>query len=77
VQTAGSDELTRAGVSLGAATHVLVGRFHPAVTLKARLVVRGRTFEVTGVQSPDELQIETIAACTELIGAPLPTEVRA
>jgi head-tail adaptor len=74
VRPSGADEATRAGTSVGTATHVLTGLYHDGITLKSRLVVNGRVFEVSGLVSPEDLRIETVAYCTELIGAPLPTE---
>jgi len=74
VRPASQQELARLGTSIGSATHLVTGRFHDGVTLAARLVLRGRTFEVTSVLVPDELDIETVAVCAELVGTPPPTE---
>jgi len=74
VRPTGADESARAGTSVATGSHVLTGGYHDGVTRACRLVVNGRVFEVSGVVQPDELPIETVAYCTELVGATPPTE---
>ena len=69
IRPASTRELERltAGTTVTSATHLVTGRYHPAVTAEATLTFRGRTFKVSGVVTPDELQVETIALCVELV----------
>lgn len=69
IQPATQRELERVGTgtTITGATHLVTGRYHPDVTMTSQLKFRGRTFQVTGVVSPDELQVETIAVCAEVV----------
>lgn len=60
-------ERVAAGTLISLASHIVTGRYHPAVTTKTQLVLRGRTLEVTGVVTTAELNVETIAVCVEVV----------
>ena len=77
VRPTGADEAARSGTSIATGSHVVTGGYHDGVSPACRLVVKGRVFEVAGVVTPDELPIETVAYCTELVGTLPPTEARA
>jgi head-tail adaptor len=62
------------GTVISNASHVITFPFHPDVTVATRMVYRGRVFQVTGVSTPDEEQVETICLAVELIGADLLTD---
>jgi hypothetical protein len=47
------------------ATYVLTGPYHPGITTQTTIQFRARTFYVNDVQTPDELEAETVAFCTE------------
>jgi head-tail adaptor len=64
-------ERVAVGTIIATASHVLIGRYHPSITVNTRLVFEGRVFQVTGVSNPEERRIETIAICVELIGQAL------
>jgi len=65
--TARQLERVAAGTVTSTATHVVSMRFHAGVTTKTRVTFGDRQFQVVGVMSPDELQIETIALCKEIV----------
>lgn len=71
IAPATADELERVaagGTTVEAsATHVISMPYHAGVTTKTRAVHNGRTFQFTGVSSPDERQQETIAIATEVV----------
>ena len=69
IRPASQRELERvgSGTTITGATHLLTGRYHGAVTTQAQLVFRGRLFEVVGVIVPEELTVETIALCAEVV----------
>jgi len=78
IRPASQRELERvgAGTSVTTATHLVTGRYHDGVKADSRLVFRGRTFNVTGVVVPEELNVETIAMCVE-VTTPTPPPVGA
>lgn len=60
-------ERVASGTVLSTATHVVTGPYHPDVTTQTRVVFADRTFNVTGVSSPDERQIEMVLVCVEVV----------
>ncbi len=76
--TAAKLERIASGTVLATATHILTLRFHPGVTTKTRitkgpraadgsLAPGSREFHVTGVATPEELEIDTVAICAEVV----------
>lgn len=63
--TARDLERVFAGAVISTASHVVRMPYHPGITTKTRIIFNGRTFEVTGVSSPEERQTETVCAVTE------------
>jgi SPP1 family predicted phage head-tail adaptor len=49
------------------ATHVIRIRYHANVTTATRVTYGARVFEVTGVQNPDERNIELVLVCQERV----------
>lgn len=49
------------------ATHIISMPFHPQVTTATRVTFGTRLFEVTGVQNPEERNIELVLACHEVV----------
>jgi SPP1 family predicted phage head-tail adaptor len=49
------------------ASHIVTIPYHPQVTTKTRLTFGTRIFQVTGMQNPEERNIELVLACTEVI----------
>lgn len=67
-------ERVAGGISIAQANHIVTGPFHPDISVNTRLEYvdgrRGgivRTFNVTGVSSPEERAAETVCACIELV----------
>lgn len=60
-------ERVMAGTVVSTATHLVTMAYHPGVTTKTVITFNGRTFSVVGVVNPDELDIETIAVCVEMV----------
>jgi head-tail adaptor len=52
---------------LAQATHVVTMPYHPQLTTKCQILFNGRTLQITGVASPEELGVETIAVCQEIV----------
>lgn len=65
--TAADLERVTTGTTLSTATHVVTMPYHPQVATSTRIIFNGRTFHVAGVATPDELQVETVALCTEVV----------
>jgi SPP1 family predicted phage head-tail adaptor len=65
--TAQKMERLAAGTVSSDATHILTFPYHDGVTTKTRVTFGARTFNVVGVINPDELGIDTIAICTEVV----------
>lgn len=49
------------------ASHVITMRFHPQVNTQTRIVFGARTFQVNGVQNPEEKNVELRIAATEVV----------
>lgn len=49
------------------ASHVVTMRYIPGVTTKTRLLFNARTFDVVGVQNPEERNVELRLACVERV----------
>lgn len=49
------------------ASHIVTMDYHPQVDTTTRLLFNGRTFQVTGVQNPEERNIELVLACEEVV----------
>lgn len=47
------------------ATVVMTGPWRPDITTETIITYRGKTYRVNGIQSPDELLVETVLFCTE------------
>ena len=57
----------RSGTTTTVATHVITIPFHPQVTeTDTRVLFNGRRFNVNGVTSPEERQVDSILLCEEL-----------
>ncbi len=65
--TAADLERVSAGTVLSTATHVITMDYHDGVTTKTRITFDARTFNVTGVSSPEERKIETVAIAVEVV----------
>jgi head-tail adaptor len=65
--TARDLEKVAAGTVLSTASHIVTMPYHPQVTTKTRILFNGRVFNVTGVATPDEGGVETIAICAEVV----------
>lgn len=48
------------------ASHIVVIRWLPGVTTATRIKFGTRTFEVTGVQNPEEQDVSLVLACEEM-----------
>jgi len=49
------------------ATHVVRIRYHANISTQTRVTFGTRVFEVTGVQNPDERNIELVLICQERV----------
>lgn len=67
ISPATTRELERVGTSLAAATHVIRGRYHPALTTASRILFGARTFLVVSGGNPDERNIDTILIAAEVL----------
>lgn len=65
--TAADLERVTAGTVTASATHIVEMPYHAGVTTKTRIIFDGRTFTVTGVATPDERKVDTIALCDEVV----------
>ena len=55
------------GSVVGQATHMLVGRYHPGITLQTRVTFQGRTMNVIYARNRDERDLETVLLCAEVV----------
>jgi head-tail adaptor len=55
--TARDMERIAAGTVITSATHVITGRWRPAVSTKTRVLFEGRIFHITGIQNVDERDV--------------------
>jgi len=51
-------ERNAASTVVATATHIIRGRYRADVTVKARMLFDGRTFQITGIASPKERKRE-------------------
>ena len=65
--TARDLERVAAGTVQSSATHIVTFDYHPSVTTKTEIVFGERVFTVSGVSSPEERNIDTIAVCEEVV----------
>lgn len=69
IEPATAQELERVapGTVVAGATHIVTLPYHPGVTVNTRIIFDGRTFTVSGVATPDERKVATIALCSEVV----------
>lgn len=60
-------ERQTAATIVATATHVIHGRYRPDVKVDARMLFEGRTFRITGVNTPRERKFETWLFAVETI----------
>lgn len=58
------EQLTNSAI-VSQATVVITGPWRPDITTETIIKYRGQTYRVNGVQSPDELRVETVVFCTQ------------
>lgn len=69
IQPASARDLERvaSGTVVAQVTHLIRAPYHPAITVKSRLVFNSRTFSVLGVANIEERNAEQILLCAELL----------
>lgn len=65
--TARDLERVAAGTVIATSTHVIALPYHPGVTTQTVITYNGRTFHVTGVSNPNEMNRETICTAVEVV----------
>ena len=60
-------EAIAAGTVLAQATHLVVGPYHPGITIETRLTLNGRRLNVLYVANRDERDIQTQLICAEVL----------
>jgi SPP1 family predicted phage head-tail adaptor len=63
----GQHETKMAGTLVATGTHQVRGRYHPAVSTRARLLVGGRVFNVISVQDAEERHRALDVVCAEVV----------
>lgn len=61
-----NQERPQSGTTMTTATHIITIPFHPQITEHSRVLFNGRRFNVTGVSSPEERNIDSVLLCEEL-----------
>lgn len=65
--TARDLERTIANAVQSKASHIVTMDYHPDVTTETTLLFGTRVFQVTGVQNPEERNIDLVLACEEVV----------
>jgi len=65
--TARDLERTIANAVQSNASHVVTIDYHPAVNTKTQVVFGTRVLKVTGVQNPEERNVELVLVCSEIV----------
>lgn len=60
-------ERVTAGTVLSTASHVVTGPYRSDVNTTTQITHEGRLFSVVGVADPEEMHVETIAICVEVV----------
>jgi len=58
-------ETAQSGTTTASATHIITIPYHPQVTVRTRVLFNGRRFNVSGVSSPEERNVESVLVCEE------------
>jgi head-tail adaptor len=72
IRTATTSDLEHvaAGTVTTLATHIIEMPYHPQVTSRTRIVFGARTFNVVGVENPEERNVSLVLLVAEVEGAP-------
>jgi len=60
-------ERIAAGTVISTATHIVKGKYHPQVNTTTRMIFGGRTFSITGKQTPKEQAITMELIAVEVV----------
>lgn len=66
--TAQSLERVAAGTVISTATHVVTVPYRAGISTQTRILVDGRTLNITSVQDPDDRHVELVLVCEEVVG---------